>query len=279
MHIKCWGSRGSIPVSGKQYLKYGGDTTCIQIKAQTGETVILDAGTGMRRLGNNNDWNPAAPCYLLLTHAHWDHVAGFNFFSPLLNKDQTITIQDHRFAGKSVKKILGNIVAPPLFPISIKDFKASIRFRTDLTGSFSIGSLDIETIPLSHPNGGYGYKIMENGRTFVFLTDNELGFTHPGGQNIDAYVRFSQDADLLFHDAEFTPDEYPRRIRWGHSEFSSVLDLASRAGVKRLGLFHINQDRSDQDVEKMEKACRAQLKKMGMTFDCFAVAADMTFTL
>ncbi len=279
MHIKCWGTRGSIPVSGKEYLKYGGDTSCIQIKAQSGETVIFDAGTGLRKMGADNNWDPTAPCYLFLTHAHWDHVAGFTFFKPLLDKRQTLIIQNHNFSGLSVKKILENFMSPPLFPISMVDFKANILFTTSLSSSFSIGSLDIKTIPLSHPNGGYGYQVKENGRTFVFLTDNELGFDHPDSQGFDAYVRFAKNADLLLHDAEFTPQEYLKRITWGHSDYSTVLDLASQAGVKRLGLFHINQDRNDKDMDRIEKQCLDRLKQKGMTMDCFAVAAGMAFTL
>lgn len=277
MHIKCWGSRGSIPISGQQYLKYGGDTTCIQITAKSGETVIVDAGTGMRQLGSS--LNNISTCYLLLTHAHWDHVAGFNFFNPLFHTGSVLEIQNSRFSGLTVEEILHTLMSPPLFPITPKDLKATLRFRKDLTGSFTIGSLAIETIALSHPNGALGFRFTENSKSFVFLTDNELGFDHPGGSGLENYIRFSKNADLLFHDAEFTPEEYKGRGGWGHSTYTAALDLAIRSKAKRLGLFHLNQNRTDMEMDLIQKDCRSRIKSNGSTLDCFAVACNMSFTL
>lgn len=277
MFIKCWGSRGSIPVSGKQYLKYGGDTTCIQVVARSGETVIIDAGTGIRQLGATLD--AVDTCYLLLTHAHWDHVAGFPFFKPLFNSNKVVEIQNTTFAGQPVKEIFNTLMSPPLFPITPNDLTARIRFRDDFTGSFTIGSLKIDTIPLSHPNGALGFRLTEGNKRFVFLTDNELGLDHTGSQGFDAYCAFAKDADLLFHDAEFTPDEYPQRIGWGHSIYTEALELAMAAGVKQLGLFHLNQDRSDKDMDRIQADCRARISANNPGLDCFAVACNMEFTL
>ncbi|MBI9087757.1 MAG: MBL fold metallo-hydrolase [Desulfobacterium sp.] len=277
MFIKCWGSRGSIPVSGEQYLKYGGDTTCIQVVARSGETVIIDAGTGIRRLGATLD--AVDTCYLLLTHAHWDHVAGFPFFKPLFNSNKVVEIQNTTFSGQPVKEIFNTLMSPPLFPITPNDLTAQIRFRDDFTGRFTIGSLTIDTIPLSHPNGAFGYRLTEGNKRFVFLTDNELGLAHPGDQGFDGYRAFAKDADLLFHDAEFTPDEYPQRIGWGHSIYTEALELAMEAGVKRLGLFHLNQDRTDKEMDRIQADCRSRIKANNSGLDCFAVACDMEFTL
>ena len=277
MFIKCWGSRGSIPVSGEQYLKYGGDTTCIQIVAKSGETVIIDAGTGIRQLGATLD--DVETCYLLLTHAHWDHVAGFPFFKPLFNKDKVVEIQNSAFAGLPVKEIFNTLMSPPLFPITPSDLKATVRFRNDFSGSFSIGSLKINTIPLSHPNGAFGFRFTEENKSFVFLTDNELGLDHPGSRGFDGYLSFAQDADLLFHDAEFTPDEYPQRMGWGHSTYTEVLELAIKAGVKRLGLFHLNQDRTDREMDLIQADCRSRIRSNNLDLDCFGVACNMEFTL
>ncbi len=279
MLIKCWGSRGSIPVSGGQYLKYGGDTTCIQVVAKSGETVIIDAGTGIRQLGAALD--AVDTCYLLLTHAHWDHVAGFPFFKPLFNSNKVVEIQNSTFSGLPVKEIFNSLMSPPLFPITPNDLKASIRFRDDFTGSFTIGSLKIDTIPLSHPNGGFGFRLTEENKRFVFLTDNELGLDHPGSQGFDRYCSFAKDADLMFHDAEFTPDEYLQRIGWGHSTYTEALELAMKAGVKRLGLFHLNQDRTDTDMDRIQADCRSRARSNSnnLELDCFAVACNMEFIL
>jgi phosphoribosyl 1,2-cyclic phosphodiesterase len=277
MFIKCWGSRGSIPVSGKQYLKYGGDTTCIQVVAKSGETVIIDAGTGIRQLGATLD--PVDTCYMLLTHAHWDHVAGFPFFKPLFNSNKVVEIQNTTFSGQPVKEIFKTLMSPPLFPITQEDLTADIRFRDDFTDTFSIGSLTIDSIPLSHPNGAFGFRLTEGNKRFVFLTDNELGLDHPGSAGFDDYISFAKGADLMFHDAEFTPDEYPQRIGWGHSTYTEALELAIKAGVKRLGLFHLNQDRTDKEMDLIQADCRSRIKSNNAVLDCFAVACNMEFTL
>ncbi len=145
--------------------------------------------------------------------------------------------------------------------------------------SFEIGSVTITPIPISHPDKGSGYKFTEDGKTFVFLTDNELGFIHPGGLAYKDYMEFSAGADLLIHDAEYLPEEYPSKIEWGHSVFTETLDLAIEAGVKQFGLFHLNQERTDQQVDEMVESCRRAIAARDHNLECFAVGCDMTFTL
>jgi len=279
MDIKCWGSRGSISVAGGQYLKYGGDTTCIEVTAKSGETIIIDAGTGIRRLGNSLIDGNITKYYLLFTHAHWDHVLGIAFFRPLQFGKVKIIIQDRKFLGLSTKDVLSEAMKPPFFPIALKDLNADIQFDKSLNNVFSIGSVAIETISTSHTGGGKGYKFIEDGKTFVFLTDNELGFDHHEGMGFNAYMNFSRDADLLFHDAEYTEAEYKRRKSWGHSSIPDVLDLALKANVKKLGLFHLNQDRTDDQMDKIVNKCQTELKKKNSLMDCFAVSCNFAITL
>ncbi len=279
MDIKCWGSRGSIPVSGPPYTKYGGDTTCIEITAKTGETIIIDAGTGLRRLGNCLMDRNITRYHLLLTHAHWDHIMGIAFFKPLQFSKVSLIIQDRLFSGISTREVLDEVMKKPFFPISLNDLKAQLQFDKNLNHSFSIGSVRVETIPTSHNNGGLGYRFLEDGKTFVFLTDNELGFDHPESLGFDAYLNFSRNADLLFHDGEYTKDEYARKTGWGHSSIKDVLDLAVQAQVKKLGLFHLNQDRTDDDMDKLVEDCRADLKHIHSGMDVFAVSSDTTMHL
>jgi len=279
MDIKCWGSRGSISVSGEQYFKYGGDTTCIEITAGSGETIIIDAGTGIRRLGNSFIERKITQYFLLFTHAHWDHIQGFAFFRPLLFSTVNITIQDRNFLSAHTRDILNKVMELPFFPIGLGDLKADIKFDKTLNGTFNIGSVKIETIPTSHPGGGLGYKFIENGKSFVFLTDNELGVVHPEGLGFDAYLKFSQNADLLFHDGEYTRDEYKQKKNWGHSSIQDVLALALKANVKKLGLFHLNQDRTDDQMDRIVSEYRAYLKKENSTLDCFAVPCNMEIHL
>ncbi len=279
MRIKCWGSRGSISVSGKAYNKYGGDTTCIEIQAQTGEKIIVDAGTGLRKMGQTLKPGRNSHYHMMFTHTHWDHLAGFAFFKPLQDSGVTITINNDIFFEKNIKSILEDIMKPPVFPITMKEMQAKIIYRATSPEPFSVGSIDIETILLSHPGGGLGYRFMEKEKSFVFLTDNELGFKHPGSRKKNEYINFCKNADILFHDSEFNPDEYPSKKGWGHSSYTDALDLAFRADVKSLGLFHINQERTDDEMDEMVSRCRKIIQKKNNSMCCFGVACEMEITL
>ncbi len=280
MYIKCWGSRGSIPVSGKEYNKYGGDTTCLEIRAKSNDVIIVDAGTGMRRLGNKliND-DARGNYHILFTHAHWDHLIGFPFFKPFFENDFEIKIYRCPVSGKYVENIISKIMAPPNFPKKYSDLGARIIYQKGCPNQFEIGSITVIPIRLSHPNGGSGYKFIEDGKSFVFLTDNELGYVHPGGLEKEAYLEFSGGADLLIHDAEYTPEEYESQIEWGHSTYGDVLDLAFKAGVKQLGLFHLNQERTDSAMDDIVKECRREIKEKKSKLECSVVGCDMTFEL
>ena len=235
MYIKCWGARGSIPVSGKEYNKYGGDTTCMEIRANSGHIIIVDAGTGIRRLGNHLITDGDESYNFLFTHAHWDHLMGFPFFKPLYRSGTRLKVYRCPYSGTYAEQMITRILTPPNFPVKYSDLSAEIVFEEGCPDEFNIGSITVVPIHLSHPNGGRGYKFIEEGKTFVFLTDNELGFVHPGGLPLQAYAEFSEGADFLIHDAEFTPKEYETYIEWGHSSYADVLDLAAQAGIKKTG--------------------------------------------
>jgi ribonuclease BN (tRNA processing enzyme) len=170
-------------------------------------------------------------------------------------------------------------MTPPSFPVRYSEISAKINYVEAFTSAFEIGSVTITPIPISHPDKGSGYKFTEDGKSFVFLTDNELGFIHPGGLPYKDYMEFSAGADLLIHDAEYLPEEYPSKIEWGHSVFTETLDLAIEAGVKQFGLFHLNQERTDQQVDEMVGSCRRTIAAKGHDLECFAVGCNMTFAL
>ena len=279
MYIKCWGSRGSIPVSGASYEKYGGDTTCIEIRTESDDLIIVDAGTGIRRLGNQLISEDRSVFNFIFTHSHWDHLMGFPFFKPLHLAESSVYMQRCPFPGKYIETIVTKLMRPPHFPVRYSDLKASIFYRNGCPGPFSIGSVDITPVPLSHPNGGCGYSFEENGRRFVFLTDNELGFTHEGGRPYREYVEFCEGADLLFHDGEYTPEEYACSVEWGHSSYMDALNLAIDAKVRRLGIFHLNQDRTDADMDRIIETCNEYAAARNVSLECFAVARDMAFQL
>lgn len=279
MKIKCWGSRGSIPVSGREYLKYGGDTTCLEIQSRNGVTIIVDAGSGIRRLGNHLLHQQPQAYHILFTHAHWDHIMGLPFFKPMHCLETKINLYHCPFHERFVDRMFSDLMTPPYFPIQCSGSKANIVFLESNPTAFDIGSVHIEPIPLSHPNGGSGYKFTEDGKSFVFLTDNELGYIHPGGKSYNDYRVFCEDVDLLIHDAEYTPTEYESFIGWGHSGYTDTLKLALEANVGSVGFFHTNQERTDREVDDIVERARELIVAQNRFTQCMAVAADMEFEL
>jgi len=279
MIIKCWGSRGSIPVSGKQYLHYGGNTTCLEIRTNDDRILIVDAGSGIREAGNSLIATDRNEFTLLLTHAHWDHIMGFPFFKPIYSRKTTLNIWGCPFAQASIKEMLVRVMEAPNFPVNFDAIHANISYQETCVEHYTLGSMIITPIALSHPNQGTGYKFEEDGKCFVFLTDNELGYKHEGGLDYQDYLEFSRGADLLFHDAEYKEDEYKKTRGWGHSIFTDALNLALDAGVKKLGLFHHNQERIDDEVDTIVNDCHEAINKSGKNMKCFAVGQSMEFKL
>ncbi len=272
MRIRCWGSRGSIPVSGPQYQRYGGDTTCLEIRSAQGDVVVVDAGSGLRRAGEQLAEEGVRTLSVLFTHAHLDHVIGLPFFVPLYTKDTAITVYGCPFEHSSYREILQGVMCHPYCPVDLGDQSkvvAHIDYVNVDTEPFSIGSLRVTPIHLSHPDGGLGFRFEEDGASFVFLTDNELDYVHPTGLPAERYAAFARGADLLIHDAEYTEADYSRT--WGHSLFDSAVRLGMQAGVKRFGLFHVNQRRTDDELDAMVGQSRGMVKQAGVAMECFAV--------
>jgi phosphoribosyl 1,2-cyclic phosphodiesterase len=277
MIVRCWGARGSIPVSGGQYLRYGGDTPCIEIRTGNGDIVIIDAGSGIRSLGNSLFAEGRHDFAMVFTHAHWDHIMGFPFFKPIYRKKTRIDLFGCPFAQESVRGIISRIMSPPNFPVPFEEIAAEIRYGESCREAVTIGGMAVSSIPLNHPNQGMGYRFEEDGKSFVFLTDNELGHRHPGGMDYSAYREFSEGADLLIHDAMYRPDDYPLTRSWGHSVYTDALRLALDARVRRLGLFHHDPERTDSDLDWMVEDCRKMAA--GKPVECFAVRQGMEILL
>lgn len=279
MIVRCWGARGSIPVSGREYLKYGGDTTCIEIRTKQDDIIIVDAGSGLRTLGNSLLAEGRHHYSMIITHAHWDHLMGLPFFKPIYFKKTSIHVYGCPYSQTSLKQVFSRIMAPPNFPIDFDSIKAGITYHDSCMEKFKIKSLSVTPIALSHPNGGEGYRFEEEGKSFVFLTDNELTHKHSGGLDFQDYCDFSAGADLLIHDAEYNEADYKKTIKWGHSTYKDALQLALDAGVKSFGLFHHNQERADQAVDEFVKDCRKIIREKHSTMKCFAVHQNMEIIL
>lgn len=278
MKITCWGARGSIPVCGADFVKYGGQSTCLEVRGPEDQLVILDAGTGIRKLGDELSAKGTSHAQLLFTHAHMDHLVGFPFFEPIYNPDFQLEIICCAFTHQFVQKMVANTMAAPYFPVPLNECLAKINYPRGCGTAFEAGGMSVDSIPLSHPNGGVAYRFKSEGRTFVFMTDNELGRHHPNGVDCKDYVAFNQGADLLVHDAEYTPREYEQVIGYGHSSYTDALDLAIESQVKSFGLFHHNRNRTDDQIDEMVAHCHRLAAEKGapeMGIFAFAVGQEI----
>jgi phosphoribosyl 1,2-cyclic phosphodiesterase len=241
--------------------------------------IIVDAGTGIRRLGIKMVEKKRKDYNFLFTHAHWDHLMGFPFFKPLYFENVKIRMLRCPFPSRYVESMLSKIMDPPNFPLKYSDLKANIIYEEGCPMEFRIGSVKVIPIPLSHPNEGSGYKFIEDGKTFVFLTDNELGYVHPGGLSFEDYIELCRDVDLLIHDAEYTSEEYKSAIEWGHSTYNQALELAFQSGAKKLGLFHLNQERTDDMMDEILADCKKRIRIRKASLKCCVVGVDSVFEL
>jgi phosphoribosyl 1,2-cyclic phosphodiesterase len=274
MRIKLWGCRGSLPSPGGDTSRYGGNTTCVEVRLRDGSLVVIDAGSGIRNLGRElaRRGGPRL-IHLLLTHAHWDHVQGFPFFLPAYQKRFTLQVWGGPRSAGTLRSFLRQQLTPPFFPVRFSELGAAFRFPARPAREISIDGTRIQSIPLAHPDGGYGFKFSAEGRTFVFLTDNELGYRHPGGLSLKHYAELCQGADLVLHDAQYTAEEYRMTRGWGHSTFPAVVELCRAAAPKRFGLIHHDPQHTDPELDRHVRDFRRALGRRGG--DCFGAVEGM----
>ena len=282
MKIKIWGCRGSLAVSSPSIVRHGGNTTCLEIRSDGSPVIVVDAGSGIHNLGKTLARDQtAATIRFLFTHAHWDHLVGFPFFRPAYRPGVTLTFCNGPHGSTCIRKYLEHQMEAPYFPVDMSAMKAHFAFRcervTQEAGNCCCGRLGVSQIPLNHPNGGYGFKFLEQDKSFVFLTDQELGYSHPGGVDRGQYLAFCRGADLLFHDAQYTDDEYKVTRGWGHSTFADATDFAIEAKAKHLVLFHHDPDRTDDDLDHQVNCCRKRIQTAGTALECSAAAEGSVF--
>jgi len=263
MRIKFWGTRGSIPVPGKHTTTYGGNTTCLEITLTSGRRLIVDAGTGIRPLGERlASENDGLEIHLLITHIHWDHIMGFPFFAPVYKRSNRVLIDGFTTCMTGLRTTFDNKMGDGFFPVRFADLKAEIHYLDSLSsGRLEIDGTLIESVALQHPQGGYGFRFREGEKTLVFITDNELREDAWTGRTPEGYAKFSEDADLLIHDCQYTPEEISRRRGWGHSDYEAVVDMAVQANVGKLILFHHDPSRKDPEVTAIKTRCEQLAKE------------------
>jgi len=246
MKVRFWGVRGSVAVSGGEFARTGGNTTCVEVEHE-GERLILDGGTGLPALGRS--LGAPAKATLLFTHVHWDHIQGVPFFGPAFHPDSQLT-----FGGApGLREALSQQMRAPQFPVPLEAFQADMRFLDLRPGHpVEIGPFRVIPMEMEHPQGVLVYRIEAGGRSLVFATDVEHG------ESLDRrMLELAEGADLLVHDAQYTHGEYsglvgPSRRGWGHSTWEQAVELGRAAGASRLALFHHDPARTDQQVAVIE---------------------------
>ena len=265
MRIKIWGCRGSLAAPGASKLRYGGDTTCVEVWLSDETLIVLDAGTGIREFGDQLE-SGIREVHLLLTHLHMDHVEGFPFFSLLWRKDAHVHIWGPPSPMLGLNERLARYMSPPLFPIDLHDVPATCTFHDLPSGEWQIGSASVVAMHIEHPGPTVGFRLEEDGRSFAFMPDHEpaaLGdFRHESAEWIDGFG-LAEGADLLMHDAQYTDEEYSARRGWGHSSYTDAVDYAQIAGAKKLLLFHHDPTHDDTTLEDIERRAKAMWESTG----------------
>lgn len=261
MVLEFWGVRGTAPVCRKDTLKYGGQTPCARIIAAGGDILIIDAGTGLKGLGEKLVAEAARSefrLHIFLTHFHLDHIIGLPFFAPLYSSRATLHFYSP-LSPQETEKDLSGLMMGRYFPVAFRETASVKIFPKAEKNSIHIGKLKISSCPLHHPQGSVAYRIEEGEASVVFSTDTE-----PPEQGIDERLAaFIRGAAYFIYDAMFTPEEYRFRQGWGHSTWQEGVKLAERAGVHHLLLSHFNPDHGDRVIDEMVRRARKEFRRTG----------------
>lgn len=277
MQVTFWGTRGSIPSPGPHTIRYGGNTSCVEICLDDGTRLIFDAGTGMRLLGTALlARSEPVHAHLFLSHMHWDHIQGLPFFAPAFVEGTELCILGPEDAALSLEQIMCDQMRRPYYPIPMHAMAAKLHF-TPLTEDsvFSLPGATVAAGRLNHPGRTLGYRLTVGDKVVVYATDNEPFGTEKVSQHLvqpSDLVHLAQDADLLIQDAQYTPKEYPQHLGWGHSTYLDALHIAQQARVKSLVLYHHDPRHTDADIDRILAHCRVWMTDHHATFTCLAAA-------
>ena len=260
MKLEFWGTRGTFPVADKDKVKYGGATACAAVAAEGGQVIIIDAGTGLRGLGeklSRERGEGSLQLHLLLTHYHLDHVIGLPFFAPFYSERTTITFYSDEEPAET-ERLLAGLMAGRLFPLDLPELRSTRHFRKLHAGSLEVGGVCIKRQPLNHPQGSLAFRLEGEKSSVVFATDTE----HPLKGVDEGLAAFARGAGHLIYDATFMPEDYEASKRgWGHSTWEAGTKLAQEAGVGRLHLSHLNPDFSDGEVDRILRLARRRFAR------------------
>lgn len=255
LSVKFWGVRGSIACPSANHIKYGGNTSCIEINAG-GHRLVLDAGTGIRGLGKTYLADDVSHIHILLTHTHWDHINGFPFFVPAYDPRRSVHIMaGHLRGSEGIQNVLAAQMDNPMFPVPLSAMQAKMVFEDFEAGdSFNIfDDVLVRTAPLNHPNGATGYRIEYKGRSVCYVSDTE----HVPGKLDQNILGLIEGADLVIYDSTYTEEEFPGKIGWGHSTWNEGVKLCREAGAKSMAIFHHDPEHEDDFMDKLGEEAKA----------------------
>jgi phosphoribosyl 1,2-cyclic phosphodiesterase len=299
--IRFWGVRGSYPVPGPQTNRYGGNTSCVEVRPKDGPHIVIDAGTGIRRLGKEmmqgSHGEGRGVSHLLISHTHWDHIQGLPFFAPLYQGGNRFYVYARQRDDTHLRAVFASQTEDPYFPVPFNAVKADVAFRELVEGArFQIGDVRVGCTRLNHPWIAMAYRLDCDGASVVYSTDTapftdillEKEFIKSPPrlgdppkqedaaklvQMRDALVDLCRGADLLIYDTQFTPDEYRSRPHWGHSTPNDAIAIALAADVRRLALFHHAPERTDDEQDRILAETREAVRGTGLTV---TAAAEQT---
>jgi len=287
MLVRFWGTRGSIAKPGPSTVRYGGNTSCVELRSSSGTLVVLDCGTGAQDLGQALVSSGVSPLHghMLIGHTHWDHIQGFPFFEPLFKPGNVWHVYGPRGVGTSLRESLSGQMQSIYFPITLKDLDATLQYHDLIEGTLEVGDIRVTTQYLNHPALTLAYRLEADGVTVVYATDHEphasprVGTEEPLAGQDERHARFLADADLVIHDAQYTAAEFPAKRGWGHCTIEYAVQAAVSAGVRRLALFHHDPMRNDEAVDRLVAAARDLVAQARGATEVFAAAEGQVLEL
>ena len=290
MKIRFWGTRGSVPSPGPNTARFGGNTSCVEVRADDGTIVVIDCGTGARDLGSRlvAEGGTELGIHLLISHTHWDHIHGFPFFEPAYVPGCSVDIYAPPGLEDSLEASLSGQMQYTYFPVRLRDLRATLTLHELGEGEFQVGGVNVRTQYLNHTAPALGYRLCVGGATVVYASDHEPFWrpnpdpqeawtaTHPGDAR---HVAFLRGADVVIHDAQYVDREYPTKRGWGHSTVEYVADVAAQAGVGQLVLFHHDPNRNDQEVAFLTRLASRRAAARGTTIEVIAAAEGLELSL
>jgi phosphoribosyl 1,2-cyclic phosphodiesterase len=282
--VNYWGVHGTLPVPGEAYNRYGGNTPCVSVEVGGEPLYVFDCGSGIKKLSDRVMQTPTErfSCRIFISHTHWDHINTVPFFAPLYLRGNQIEIFGPYQGDLTIERAISAQMESVYFPVTVREFGARLMFRDLREERLEFGPVRVDTMLLRHPGYCLGYRLSCRGRSVCYITDNELYLptdARHDARYVERLADFVRGADVLITDTTYRDHEYPSKVDWGHSCVSQVADLAARAEVKRLHLFHHDPDQTDADIDLKLEETRKALAQLGSKVQCEAPAEGSALML